>query len=213
MAQGEKTKQLWADPVFRARMLVAQRAVVRKYTGHPMSETQKHNARTYQAALKERLGPEGYKEHMRYVRLGRKFRYRATRRCVVCKEIKPLDVSNFFKIALLNPQGFTYHCRPCNSKIDSETRHKLKRKAMRGEMNIRNTERWNKNHPEKATAHALVKEAVRIGQLVRQPCEKCGNPKTHGHHNDYSKPLEVRWLCHSHHMQFHYELKLKNKTN
>lgn len=36
------------------------------------------------------------------------------------------------------------------------------------------------------------------GVLVRQPCEVCGS-KAQAHHNDYSKPLEVRWLCPLHH--------------
>ena len=44
---------------------------------------------------------------------------------------------------------------------------------------------------------------VRSGKLVRQPCEKCGAEKTHGHHDDYSKPLDVRWLCSSCHAAEH----------
>lgn len=39
--------------------------------------------------------------------------------------------------------------------------------------------------------------------LERQPCEVCGNPDVVAHHDDYTKPLEVRWLCRSHHAKFH----------
>jgi hypothetical protein len=49
----------------------------------------------------------------------------------------------------------------------------------------------------------IVNKALRTGALVRQPCEVCGNPKTDGHHDDYAKPLAVRWLCRSHHRQHH----------
>ena len=50
-----------------------------------------------------------------------------------------------------------------------------------------------------------VQQAIRRGELRRKPCEVCGNRKSHGHHDDYSKPLTVRWLCAKHHQQHHYQ--------
>jgi hypothetical protein len=44
-------------------------------------------------------------------------------------------------------------------------------------------------------AVTTVNNAVRDGRLDRQPCEACGAEPAQGHHDDYSKPLEVRWLC------------------
>lgn len=52
-------------------------------------------------------------------------------------------------------------------------------------------------------AHAAVKKAREAGELTAQPCEICGKEKAEAHHDDYSKPLEVRWLCRSHHGQHH----------
>jgi hypothetical protein len=43
----------------------------------------------------------------------------------------------------------------------------------------------------------------RRGELIAGLCEVCGSPHTDAHHQDYSKPLEVRWLCCRHHRQFH----------
>jgi len=43
-------------------------------------------------------------------------------------------------------------------------------------------------------AHNLVAAAVAKGQLIRQPCE-CGRQETDAHHDDYSRPLDVRWVC------------------
>lgn len=54
-----------------------------------------------------------------------------------------------------------------------------------------------------ATAHALVGKAIRRGELVRQPCEACGSTEVDAHHDDYSKPLDVRWLCRTHHKHHH----------
>ena len=54
-------------------------------------------------------------------------------------------------------------------------------------------------HIPKIEARNAVKVAIRSGKLIKKPCEVCGETKVHGHHDDYSKPLEVRWLCPKHH--------------
>jgi hypothetical protein len=55
---------------------------------------------------------------------------------------------------------------------------------------------WRKRNPEKVRCHNAVARAIRAGKLVRGPCEECGTTdNVHAHHDDYSKPLEVRWLC------------------
>jgi len=48
-----------------------------------------------------------------------------------------------------------------------------------------------------------AKRAISRGLIVRKPCEVCGESKVHAHHDDYSKPLNIRWLCLIHHRQFH----------
>lgn len=57
--------------------------------------------------------------------------------------------------------------------------------------------------PEKVEAKRIVAEAIRRGELVRGPCEVCGEAKSHGHHPDYDKPLGVMWLCAPHHLEWH----------
>lgn len=45
--------------------------------------------------------------------------------------------------------------------------------------------------------------AIAAGILTRQPCEMCGAAEVQAHHDDYTKPLDVAWLCvrchHRHH--------------
>lgn len=55
----------------------------------------------------------------------------------------------------------------------------------------------------KTAAHSQVASAIANGEIVQQPCEVCADPNTVAHHKDYSKPLEVNWLCRVHHMQAH----------
>ncbi len=55
--------------------------------------------------------------------------------------------------------------------------------------------------PEKYKARYTLKNAVRLGKIKRGVCEVCGSVEVEGHHDDYSKPLEVRWFCHQHHCE------------
>lgn len=52
-------------------------------------------------------------------------------------------------------------------------------------------------------ASAKLCMAVHDGKITRQNCSICGEPNAEGHHTDYSKPLEVVWLCDKHHKEQH----------
>jgi len=56
---------------------------------------------------------------------------------------------------------------------------------------------------EKIRAKGILNRAVKRGDLTREPCVECGDPDTHGHHTDYSRPLDVVWLCPLHHGRTH----------
>ena len=54
-------------------------------------------------------------------------------------------------------------------------------------------------------AHRLLTLAVGRGDLVRPTeCSRCDSKsRTLGHHEDYSKPLDVVWLCYPCHGKRH----------
>lgn len=63
----------------------------------------------------------------------------------------------------------------------------------------KNKKRLNARTP-KFVAREAVKKAVYKGRLAKPTCcEDCGKPKEkhelHGHHEDYSRKLDVVWLC------------------
>lgn len=58
-------------------------------------------------------------------------------------------------------------------------------------------------HPEKLAARAAVAIAKAGGRLLTGRCEVCGSTRVEAHHEDYAKPLEVRWFCRKHHMLLH----------
>ena len=56
----------------------------------------------------------------------------------------------------------------------------------------------------KDRVRGLTFYAISKGLLKKQPCEICATTeKVEAHHDDYSKPLEVRWLCKTHHQEHH----------
>lgn len=62
--------------------------------------------------------------------------------------------------------------------------------------------KWSEKHPERRKANILVGNAVRDGRLKKQPCWCCGDI-AQAHHPDYSRPLDVVWLCTTHHDEAH----------
>lgn len=70
------------------------------------------------------------------------------------------------------------------------------------------TTSYRGKYPLKYSAHCLVNNALRDGKLTKpsicEECKKLYEPKQiHGHHCDYSKPLEVMWLCETCHKEWH----------
>ena len=64
---------------------------------------------------------------------------------------------------------------------------------------------WVARNAEKRSAHLAVEKAVKRGDMTKPLlCETCSEQRPlHGHHDDYSKPLEVRWLCSPCHRAWH----------
>ena len=63
--------------------------------------------------------------------------------------------------------------------------------------------KWRERNPLKRWAHLATASAVNRGLITRQPCEVCGADQTDAHHDDYSRPMAVRWLCRKHHKDLH----------
>lgn len=132
-----------------------------------------------------------------------------TKQCFKCGQEKAL--SEFYK----HPQmadGHLNKCKTC-TKVDVSTnyRHNIehykeyecKRNQSRWAYKTEQCRLWRKKNPEKYKAHTAVNNALRSGELKKQECLVCGDPNTHAHHDDYSKPLEVLWLCPQHHRDYH----------
>jgi len=128
--------------------------------------------------------------------------------CFKCNESKPR--SEFYAHAQM-ADGLLGKCKACCKKDVHENREKNQ-----DYYNQKDRERARRGQPRRMAyqketkgirvAHRLLYKALKDGLLTRQPCRECGDVRAHGHHEDYSKPLEVVWLCQKHHRRRHAEL-------
>jgi hypothetical protein len=70
--------------------------------------------------------------------------------------------------------------------------------------------KYKRAYPEKNRARETLQRAVRRGLIARPTnCDMCGRQrKLDAHHEDYSQPLKVEWLCHQCHMGLHWFTKV-----
>lgn len=128
----------------------------------------------------------------------------------MCMKVKPVSEFYFNKTRKKHCSG----CKLCNRASSSATYYKYHSRNLRRIKKYFSSEKgllvWRKaslnsriNNPEKWMAREKLHEAIRQGKIKRLSCEMCGETKSHGHHEDYSKPLEVVWLCMKHHLMTH----------
>jgi len=65
---------------------------------------------------------------------------------------------------------------------------------------------------QKHKARWMTSRAIKLGRLLKTPCVACGESKSEAHHADYSKPLEVIWLCRACHSKTHQEAKAEGRA-
>ncbi len=146
--------------------------------------------------------------------------------CTKCFEMKPLS-----EYTLRSEGCYRGPCKVClrayHRQFQVKPAQVARRKVYRSEHNEMFNERnstYRRRHrkecnerlakrrkqvPGMVKAHNAVTRAVAKGSLTKEPCTVCRNPKAQAHHEDYSKPLEVIWLCALHHKLHH----LRKDTN
>lgn len=131
--------------------------------------------------------------------------------CTKCKVDK---FESEFGVRSASLDGLTPKCKECQKLYDKARLRDPKRMAARlayqkspkgRESHKKACEKWIEKNVIKRSAHILVGNAVRKGDLAKSACEICGCDKSNAHHDDYAKPLEVRWLCDLHHNDWHNE--------
>ena len=141
------------------------------------------------------------------------------KKCFKCGEVKSID--EFYR----HPRMADGHLGKCKECTKADTRanyrddpikhqeYEAKRaKTERRKEDIASRQRQKRQkHPEKYLARQTAARAVASGRIEIQPCEKCRARKDlQMHHDDYTKPLDVRWLCFNCHRILHGQEVLTN---
>lgn len=129
------------------------------------------------------------------------------KQCFKCKEEKSL--SEFYKHKQMK-DGHLNKCKEC-TKTDSTNHRNNNLEIIReydrkrgNRQGYEYTKERREKYPKKYKAHNMVNNAIRDGKLFPLPCEICFKTHDlHAHHDDYAKPLNIRWLCAAHHSQWH----------
>lgn len=106
---------------------------------------------------------------------------------------RSLPISEFY----VHPQMADGHLNKCKDCTKADTR---RRRTETPGNDLLTRLRACKKNPSKKNAYMAVDAAIRSGVLARPSfCSGCGCPDTEhrieAHHYDYSKPLDVIWLC------------------
>ena len=150
------------------------------------------------------------------------------KKCKSCEIDKPLD--DFYKHEA-QKDGRDSTCKECRKsrlkerrKADPEKfketdrlryqidprvreRHRRYHKTDDGKAALRRShKKWIEANEDKRAAHILLNNAIKAGKVEKpNACDDCGKCecRIEGHHDDYTKPLDVRWLCRECHLLQH----------
>lgn len=148
-----------------------------------------------------------------------------TKTCRRCSQT--LAISNFYRHAQM-ADGYLNFCRECTKKRVAK-RFSLKRDEILAYDRVRHRTDWHRErvrayskteegkgarlrasayyrarNRDKISARGKLRRAMLKGLITKTLCS-CGNPSVEAHHPDYSKPLEVTWLCIPCHRKLHWK--------
>jgi hypothetical protein len=126
--------------------------------------------------------------------------------CRGCQIVKPLAE---FHLHSQMGDGHLNFCMVCVRQRVAEHRRRNLEK-------VREYDRQRAHLPHrktrKVTAYNVVEAAIHAGTLTPKPCERCGFALgVQAHHEDYSKPLDVNWLCTKCHGERHREINAERR--
>lgn len=149
----------------------------------------------------------------------------------ICKKCgRELPINEFYKHKKM-ATGYLNYCKDCvrrrvaKYRIDNienvraydrnrpnarerrkKQREKIKNNLLDYQKMLEQQREWGKRNREKRAAHRALHRAILAGKIIKSNrCSLCGKTECNieGHHYDYSKPLNVVWVCTECHGKLH----------
>lgn len=131
------------------------------------------------------------------------------KRCFKCARVLPS--SEFYRHPRMS-DGHLGKCKSCTKRDATKHRNDNLERVLEYDRKRHKSREYHdaiEAHvamfPRQSWAMRKVHSQLKRKALARMPCEVCGDTKVDAHHDDYLKPLEVRWLCRKHHRMWHVE--------
>ena len=153
------------------------------------------------------------------------------KKCINCNTIK--CISEYYKNPSVNG-GISNVCKECRKKQSKEYRdknknyytkyfrsiankpHRVEAKKKYAEENkkakVAYIRTWRERNKHKKIAMQKVATAIRNGSMLKGRCCFCYGLDVQAHHHDYSKPLDVMWLCVDCHSATHRLDRIKKRN-
>ncbi len=163
----------------------------------PHNRNRRDNLRSIRTSLPQRIQRPRHQYTRRFTVAGDyKLHYfmDMTKECRVCHNSK--NINDFYRDKTKR-DGYQNSCKKCDNERTAKYHQAHPEKP--NEVKLAYIAKF----PNRQKARTLVSQAIKKGLLVRKKCEICESDKSQAHHDDYTKPLDVRWLCSLHHIQWH----------
>lgn len=127
-----------------------------------------------------------------------------------CRKCKIKKIPEDFYKDKRAKDGLYSYCKKCQDKVSRSTtllyfkteKWKNYLKCYMRKYTEKNLIKTNEAR-EKDLCRQKTRYAKRKGILKKDNCVICNSKNSEAHHEDYSKPLEVIWLCKKHHTEKH----------
>lgn len=126
--------------------------------------------------------------------------------CSVCKE---MVAANMFYKDKRAVSGLECMCIFCKKKWHREraisgagNAYSRAYRSNNRDIVKKKNDKYSKANAAKIKAHRILNNSVNSLKIDKKPCIIC-KQKAVAHHDDYTKPLDVTWLCEIHHRAWH----------
>lgn len=130
----------------------------------------------------------------------------AGKTCNQCGDFRALECFRKVHRGLYGRHSVCLQCTRARDAAEKVQRAEAKKAYNRSEAFKQAAKKSRAKFPERTKDRSIFVARIQTGALKPWPVcavPECTDTHVHGHHPDYSRPLDVVWLCRVHHTEAH----------